>query len=309
MKVGIVGAGLVGASAANAIVLRGVVTELVLVDVNSEKAAAEAADVAHVTPFSFPVRVWAGGMEALAGSSVVVLTAGLSQKPGQTRIELLQRNAEIVRSVVPEVVAHAPDAVLLVATNPVDLMTMVAERSSAEAGLPSERVLGTGTMLDTARFRQIVGARVGVDVSHVHGYVVGEHGDSEVLVWSSLDIAGRPLAEFARAKDRASTPEDRREIEDEVVNAAYRIIEGKGATYYGVAAVIAKAVEVVVRDRRSILTVSAWSPSYDCSLSLPRLVSGTGVVREVGVSMDERERDRLERSAAVLQEGAASIGL
>jgi L-lactate dehydrogenase len=301
VKVGIVGAGFVGAAAANAIVLRGVATEVVLVDVAADKAAAEAADVAHVTTFAAPVRVAAGGVEDLAGSAVVVLTAGVAQTPGQSRMDLVDRNAGIVRSIVPDVLAHAPDAVLVVASNPVDVLTRVVERCAADAGLASGRVFGTGTMLDTARFRQIVAARIGVDVTHVHGYVVGEHGDSEVLVWSSLDVAGRPLSEFVDAMGGEWRDRDRAEIEDEVVNAADRIIRGKGATYYGIAAVVARVVEVVVRDRRSILTVSAWSPAYACALSLPRLVSGAGVVREVGVSMDEDERARLERSAEVLR--------
>jgi L-lactate dehydrogenase len=302
VKVGIVGAGFVGAAAANAIVLRGVATEVVLVDLDAAKAAAEAADVAHVTTFAAPARVTAGGLEDLAGSSVVVLTAGVAQGTGQSRLELLKRNADVVRSVVPELATYAPEAVLLVATNPVDVMTQLAERCAAEAGLPAERVFGTGTMLDTARFRQILAARIGVDVTHVHGYVVGEHGDSEVLVWSSLDVGGRPLAEFVDTMGGAMGAEDRRAIEEEVVTAAYRIIQGKGATYYGVAAVIARAVEIVVGDRRSIVTVSAWNASYGCALSLPRLVSGAGVVREVGVGMDDAERARLERSATVLRE-------
>lgn len=296
------GAGFVGAAAANALVLRGVATEIVLVDVDVEKAVAEAADIAHVTPFAAPVRMTAGEMPDLAGAAVVVVTAGVAQAPGQSRMDLLQRNAAIVGQIVPDVVKHAPEAAVLVATNPVDLMTLVAERRATEAGVPAERVFGTGTMLDTARFRQILGARIGVDVTHVHGYVVGEHGDSEVLVWSSLDVAGRPLAEFVGTTGGTWTDDDRRQIEDEVVNAAYRIIQVKAATYYGVAAVIARAVEVVVRDRRSVLTVSAWTPSYGCALSLPRLVSGAGVVREVGVTMDADERSRLERSAEVLRE-------
>jgi L-lactate dehydrogenase len=302
VKVGIVGAGFVGAAAANALVLRGVATEIVLVDLDERRAAAEAADVAHVTTFAAPVRVSAGRAEDLAGSQVVVVTAGAAQTRDQNRLDLLARNAEIVASVVPEVLAHAPETIVLVATNPVDVTTCVAERCATEAGAPPERVIGTGTMLDTARFRQIVAARIGVDVTHVHGYVVGEHGDSEVLVWSSIDVAGRPLSDFAGAMGDAFDAEDRRRVEDEVVNAAYRIIQGKGATYYGVAAVIARAVEVVLRDRRSILTVSAWSEAHGCALSLPRLVSGSGIIREVGVSVDADERARLERSAEVLRE-------
>jgi L-lactate dehydrogenase len=307
VKVGIVGAGFVGAAAANALVLRGIPTEIVLVDLDEERAVAEAADVAHVTPFASPVRVDAGGYGDLAGSRVVVVTAGAAQSSGESRLDLLTRNAGIVTSVVADVLRHAPGALLLIATNPVDVMTSVAERCAAEAGLPAGHVLGTGTMLDTARFRQVVAATIGVDVSHVHAYVVGEHGDSEVLVWSSLDVAGRPLAEFASAMGGSFTDEDRSRIEDEVVNAAARIIRAKGATYYGVAAVIARAVEVVLRDRRSILTVSATSPEHGCALSLPRLVSGEGVVRELGVSMDDGERARLDRSADVLREHLARV--
>ena len=307
MKVGIVGAGFVGAAAANALVLRGIPTEIVLVDIDERRAAAEAADIAHVTTFAAPVRVTAGRTEDLAGSDVVVMTAGSAQTSGQSRLDLLARNAGIVGSIVPDVFRHAPDAVLVVATNPVDVMTSVAERCAGDAGVPGGRVFGTGTMLDTARFRQIVAATIDVDVTHVHAYVVGEHGDSEVFVWSSLDVAGRPLAEFASAMGGSFSDEDRSRVEDEVVRAADRIIEGKGATYYGVAAVIARAVEVVLRDRRSILTVSATSAGYGCALSLPRLVSGTGVVRELGVSMDEVERAHLERSAGVLRESLERV--
>jgi L-lactate dehydrogenase len=307
VKIGVVGAGFVGAAAANAIVLRGVATELVLVDIDADKAVAEAADIAHVTPFAAPTRVTAGPMEDLAGSAMVVVTAGMAQTPGQSRMDLLLRNAAIVGEIVPQVVEHAPETVILLATNPVDLMTLVAQRRAAESGVPAERVFGTGTMLDTARFRQILGARIGVDVTHVHGYVIGEHGDSEVLLWSSLDVGGRPLSEFVETMGGTWRDEDRRQVEDEVVNAAYRIIQVKAATYYGVAAVIARAAEVVVRDRRSILTVSAWSPDHGCALSLPRLVSGSGVVREVGVSMDQDERSRLERSAEVLRESLARL--
>lgn len=309
MKVGVVGAGFVGSAAANALALRHVASEIVLVDVNEAKAAAEAADVAHVTPFSAPVRVRAGGYPELSGSAVVVLTAGIAQRPGQSRLDLLQTNAGILGQVVDEVVTAAPDAVLLVATNPVDVMTRVAERRATEAGVPAERVFGTGTMLDTARFRQIVAARIDVDVTHVHGYVVGEHGDSEVLIWSSLDVAGRPLAGFVEAMGGTFGDRERASVEDEVVHAAARIIEAKGATYYGVAAAIAQVVEVVLRNRRSILTVSAWTPEYGCALSLPRLVSGTGVVQELGVSMDEDERSRLQRSAEVLREALAEVGV
>lgn len=307
VKVAIVGTGIVGAAAANALVLRGIPTELVLVDQDRRRAEAEAADVAHVTPFAAPVRVAPGGIEALSGARVVIVTAGVAQRPGQSRLDLLRTNAAIVEAIVPDVLRHAPGAILLIATNPVDVMTSVAERCAAGVGVADGRVIGTGTMLDTARFRQIVGAEIGVDVTHVHAYVVGEHGDSEVLVWSSLDVAGRPLAEFATQMGGSFTDEDRSRVRDEVVNAAARIIEGKGATAYGVAAVIARAVEVILRDRRSILTVSAHTSEHGCALSLPRLVSGAGIVRTLGVSMDDDEQARLERSAEVLRDHLARL--
>jgi L-lactate dehydrogenase len=302
VKVGIVGTGLVGAAAANALVLRGVPTELVLVDVDERRAEAEAADIAHVTPFASPVRVRAGHTADLEGAGVVVVTAGKAQAPGESRLDLLDANAGIVASIVSDVLRHAPDALLLIATNPVDLMTSVAERVAADAGAPDGRVLGTGTMLDTARFRQIVAAAIGVDVPHVHAYVVGEHGDSEVLAWSSLEVAGRPLAEFAAAMGGSFTDEDRQRVEDEVVHAADRIIAGKGATSFGVGAVIAWVVDAILRDRRSVLTVSGTTTEYGCALSLPRLVSGAGIVRTLGVSMDADEEGRLRRSAEILRE-------
>jgi L-lactate dehydrogenase len=307
MKIGIVGAGFVGATAAYAIALRGSATEVVLVDVRREKAEAEAEDIAHATPFSARVRVRAGGYEELAGSRLVVLTAGVAQEPGESRLDLLRRNADVFHAIVPEAVGHAPAAMLVVATNPVDAMTALAERYGAEAGLPAGHVFGTGTMLDTARFRQAVARHVGVDAQHVHGYVVGEHGDSEVLAWRSLDVAGRPVAEAAATLGADWTEADKDRIEDEVVRAAYRIIAGKGATYFGVGAAIARTAEVVLRDQRAILTVSAQEAAFGCAISLPRLVGGGGVMQTLGVDLDADEHRRLEASAEVLREHAAAL--
>jgi L-lactate dehydrogenase len=307
VKIGIVGAGSVGATAAYAIALRGSATDVVLVDLRPDKAEAEAEDVAHATPFSARVRVAAGGYEDLAGSRLVVLTAGVAQQPGETRLDLLRRNADVFDAVVPEVLRHAPESMLVVATNPVDAMTALAERYGAEVGLPPGHVFGTGTMLDTARLRQAVARHVGVDAQHVHGYVVGEHGDSEVLAWRSLDVAGRPVAEAAAMLGVTWSEADRERIEGDVVGAADRIIAGKGATYYGVGAAIARAVEVVLRDQRAILTVSATEPSFGCALSLPRLVGGGGVLQTLGVDLDVEERRRLDASATVLREHAAAL--
>lgn len=196
MKIGIIGSGLVGSTAAYAMVMRGVGRQIVLVDLNIERAKAEADDIVHAVPFAHPVEVTAGGYADLAGSKVVVITAGVSQRPGETRLELLGRNARVFKQIIPQILMHAPDTILLVATNPVDIMTHITAQYAREYGLPSTRVIGTGTTLDTARFRTLLARQVGVDAQNVHAYVVGEHGDSEVLTWSLISIGGIPLDHF-----------------------------------------------------------------------------------------------------------------
>ena len=197
MKIGIVGCGMVGSASAFALVMSGVGREIVLVDLNRARAEAEANDIYHAVPFAYPLAVRAGDYPDLSGAQVVVLAGGVAQRPGETRLQLLQRNAEVFRQIVPSVLRHAPEAVLLVVTNPVDIMTHLAAQFAAEFGVPATRVIGSGTTLDTARFRVLVGGHFGVDPHHVHGYVLGEHGDSEVLAWSQTTIAGLSLEEFA----------------------------------------------------------------------------------------------------------------
>jgi L-lactate dehydrogenase len=262
MKVGVVGSGLVGATAAYALVMRGVGREVVLVDKNPARAAAEADDIRHAVPFAHALEVRAGDYADLAGANAVVLCAGVGQKPGETRLQLLKRNAAVFAEVVPAVLAAAPGAVLVVATNPVDVMTHLAARTAAAVGVPAGRVLGSGTTLDTARFRSLVGGRCGVDPHHVHGYVVGEHGDSEVLTWSLVTVGGMPLDEFARLRGVDLSATVRSEIDEKVRRAAYTIIAGKGATYYGVGSALARVVEAVLHDQRSILTVCARPPTW-----------------------------------------------
>src|SRR4051812_7822220 len=216
MKVGVVGSGLVGATAAYALVMRGVGREIVLVDKNAARAAAEADDLRHAVPFAHPLEVRAGDYADLAGCNVVVLCAGVGQKPGETRLNLLRRNAAVFAEVVPGVLAHAPDAVLVVASNPVDVMTHLAAQYAVAFGAPPGRVLGSGTTLDTARFRSLVAGHWGVDAHHVHGYVIGEHGDSEVLTWSLVTVGGMPLPEFARMRGVGDPAAARREIDEKV---------------------------------------------------------------------------------------------
>jgi L-lactate dehydrogenase len=316
MKVGIVGSGFVGATAAYAIVMRGVAREVVLVDLDEKRARSEADDIRHAVPFAYPVEVRSGGYPDLAGCGIVILTAGVGQRPGETRLQLLGRNAAIFKEVVARVASAAPDSILVVATNPVDIMTHLTARFAASAGIGSGRVLGSGTTLDTARFRAVLGGRLGVDSQHVHAYVLGEHGDSEVFNWSAISVGGLPLASFPSV-DCGSRIEarDKAAIEDEVRGAAYRIIEGKKATYYGIGSALARIVETISRDQRAILTVCAPPRADDCvpdglggaTISLPRLVGGAGVLATMAPSLDEAEARALAASALVVMGAIDSI--
>ena len=306
MKVGIVGSGFVGATAGYALVMQGVGREIVLVDKNADRAAAEADDIRHAVPFSHPLEVHSGDYDALAGSQVVLLCAGVGQKPGETRLHLLKRNAEVFREVVPAVLKHAPEAVLVVATNPVDVMTHLAAEFAADCGVPPGRVLGSGTTLDTARFRSLLGAHCGVDPHHLHAYVIGEHGDSEVLTWSLATIGGMPLKAFARLRKIENTKAIRRQIEQNVRRAAYTIIAGKGATYYGIGSALTRIVDVILHDKRSILTVCAPAADVvgvaDVTVALPRLVGGAGVIETFSLPLDEQESALLSHSAGVVRQ-------
>jgi L-lactate dehydrogenase len=309
MKVGIIGCGFVGSTAAYAMALGGTASELVLVDLNQSLARAQAEDILHATPFGSPVRIAAGDYPALAGASVVVLACGVGQRPGETRLQLLDRNVQVFANVIPRVLQHAPAALLLVAANPVDLLTQAVTGIS---GLAPARIIGTGTILDTARFRTLLGEYLGVAPSSVHGYVLGEHGDSEVLVWSSARVGGVLLADFAGQTGRALTDEAKSGIDDGVRRAAYRIIEGKGATYYGIGAGIAKIVSAVRDDERALLTVSSvtvgLSEYEGLSLSLPRVVGAGGVLTTLRPDLSEQERSLLGKSAEILREAARSVG-
>jgi L-lactate dehydrogenase len=310
-KIGIVGSGFVGATAAYALVMSGVGREVILVDLDHTRAQAEADDIRHAVPFAHPINVYAGDYADLAGARVVVLTAGVNQRPGETRLELLDRNAAIFQSIVPQVLTYAPNALLIVATNPVDIMTHLTARFAATQGVASQRVLGSGTTLDTARFRTLLAAKLGVDAQHVHAYVVGEHGDSEVLIWSRVSIGGIPLTDFCRSQELTLTDDDRAEIDEKVRRAAYHIIQGKRATYYGIGAALARIVNVILRDQRSILTVCSPITNIagmpDVTLALPHLVGGQGIISTLWQPIDTEELSALKRSAEIIKSAIDSI--
>ena len=304
MKIGIIGCGFVGSSSAFAIALVGAATELILIDLNADMAKAHAEDILHATPFSEPVRVTAGDYSTLKGAGLVVLACGVGQKPGESRLKLLERNVNVFQNVVPRVLEHAPDSILLIVSNPVDIMTQVVTKIS---GLPPERVIGSGTILDTARFRTLLAEHLGLAPHSVHAYVLGEHGDSEVLAWSSGKIGGVPVIEFAEQMGRRITDDVKARIDDGVRRAAYRIIEGKGATYYGIGAGIARIAKAIRDDEGAVLTLSNIEGINGVSLSLPRVLKAKGIEATIQPMLSNEEEKALNRSADILRDAAAEL--
>jgi L-lactate dehydrogenase len=313
MKVGIIGTGLVGSTAAYAMVMQGIGREIVLVDLDRARAAAEAADISHAVPFAHALNVRAGDYADLAGSRVVIVTAGVSQRPGETRLQLLERNAKVFGAVIPSVLEHAPEAILVVATNPVDVMTHLAACYAGQHGVAAHRVMGTGTTLDTARFRALLGEHVGVDAAHIHGYVVGEHGDSEVVTWSLTTVGNLPLEAFCSMRDIPFDAGVREEITARVRGAAYKIIEGKGATHFGIGSAVARIVNVILRDQRAILTVCSRQPAIagidDVTAAVPQLIGGDGVLATFTLPLAEREQELLQQSARVIRNAIDELGM
>jgi L-lactate dehydrogenase len=308
-RLAIVGAGAVGSTIAYAVMLRGLVHEIVLVDTIPHKAEAEAKDLTHGSMFVPSVEVIAGTLEDVRGSSVVVITAGAKQKPGQTRLQLVETNAALFRELVPRVFSAAPDALLLVVSNPVDVLTYISLRI---AGVAPERVFGSGTVLDTSRFRSLLARRLGVAIANVHAYIVGEHGDSEVPIWSSAQIGGAPLDAVAAAAGRPLTEADRNAIVHGVRDAAAEVIAAKGATNWAVGLAVARILEAVLRDENSVLTVSGLARGHhlveDVCLSVPRFVRRRGAGELLPVRYSDAEESALRRSAEILRDTARRLG-
>lgn len=303
MKVGIIGAGSVGSATAFALIMRGVARKVVLIDANEKRAQAEAMDIAHATPFAYANKIKAGTYEDLNGAEVVIITAGANQKPGETRLDLLGRNVKIFESIIPQVVKAAPDCTLLITANPADIMTEVALKLS---GFPKERVIGSGTVLDTSRFRTLLGYHLGVSPKSIHANVLGEHGDSEVLIWSTGDAGTVQLDELARMENRPLTDEVKAQIDDCVRNAAYKIIEGKGATFYGIAGALCRICQAITTNEYAILTISSHHDDVEgikgVCLSLPTVVGKRGVHSVIYPKLNEEEKAALKKSAITIKE-------
>ena len=303
VRIAIVGAGHVGSTFAYALLLSGLASEIVLIDANRAKAEGEAMDLSHSLPFSYATHIWAGDYSDCAGAAVTVIAGGAAQRPGETRLDLVKENAAIFEEIIPAVSRPNAEGLLLIATNPVDVMTYVAWKLSE---LPENRVIGSGTILDTARFRYALSQHCGVDPHSVHAYIIGEHGDSEVPVWSLANIAGLRLLDFCVVH---GVPHEKAELDEifrQTRDAAYHIIERKGATYYAVAAGLLRIVEAILRDQNTVLSVSSLIKGYygisDVCLSLPTVINRSGIERVLRLNLNPEEVAGLQRSAKVLRE-------
>lgn len=308
IKISVIGAGFVGSTVAYTLVMKGVASEIVLVDVNLERAEGEAMDISHGAPFAKSSVIRAGSYEDTKGSDVVIITAGTNQKPGETRIDLITRNAAIMRDVAGRVGEQSPNAVILVISNPVDAMTYVARQVT---GFPKNRVIGSGTVLDSSRFRYLLANRFDIDPRNVHGYIMGEHGDSEFPAWSLVNIAGMSLDEASDLFNKEINDEVRQSIADSTRNAAYEIINRKGATYYGIGMSATRIVEAIVRDERSIMTVSSLlHGEYDIDdlyLSVPAILGEHGIEKVLTPRLSDLELANLHHSAEVLRDARNQI--
>ncbi len=302
-KIVIVGAGFVGATTAYAIMNWGLASEIVLVDINEKKAEGEAMDLSHGAAFVKPVKVRSGGYEECKDARIVIITAGANQEPGETRLDLVHKNTRVFKSIVPEIMKYTKDAILLVVTNPVDILTYVTKKLS---GLPSSQVIGSGTVLDTSRFRYLLSEHCRVNPRNIHGYILGEHGDHEVTAWSLTTVAGVPFTDYCVFCGRQCNNEEfREEISRQVRNAAYEIIERKGATYYAVGLGVARIVESILRDENSILTVSTILEGQygleNVALSLPVILGAEGIVRVLNLDLAPEEEKKLREIGELLQ--------
>ena len=302
-RIAIVGVGNVGATFAHALLLSGMVAEIVLIDRDIRKAEGEAMDLNHSIPLVHPARIWAGDYPDCAGATLTVITAGSAQKPGETRLDLLQRNKSIFQSIVSQVVKYNPDGLILVATNPVDILSYATWKIS---GLPASRVLGSGTILDTARLRYLLSLHFGVDARSVHAFIIGEHGDSEVPVWSLANIAGMRLNDYCAANHTHCEMDVLQNIFEQTRDAAYEIINRKGATYYAISAGLMAIVQAILRDQNTVLSVSSYIEDYygieNVYLSLPSIIDRGGVEKMLKLELSAEEIKGLQHSAKVLKD-------
>lgn len=301
-KAVMIGCGFVGSASVFALMESGLFSQIAMIDSDKAKAEGEAMDISHGIPFARQMKIYAGDYEDVRDAAVVIVTAGANQKPGETRLDLVKKNVGIFKQIIPEIAKRDFQGILLIVANPVDVLTAVAQKLS---GLPENRVIGSGTVLDTARLKYRLSEHLGVDSKSIHAFIIGEHGDSEIAVWSSANVSGVPLSDFCELRGHMHHDEAEEEIAQKVKNSAYEIIERKHATYFGVAMAVKRICEAIVRDEKSILPVSARLHGQggleDVVLSVPCVVGADGIETIVPISLDDDERIKLHESASILK--------
>ena len=302
-KVAVIGCGFVGSSSAFALMQSGLFSEMVLIDADTKRAEGEAMDISHGISFARPMQIYAGNYDDITDAAIIVITAGANQKPDETRLDLIKKNAAIMKSIVGEIKKRDFGGILLIVSNPVDILTLIALK---ESGYPSNRVIGSGTVLDTGRFKYLLGEHLDVDSRSVHAFLIGEHGDSELAAWSNARIGGLKVNDFCELRGHFNHEQSMKKIFENVRNSAYEIIERKHATYYGIAMAVKRICEAIVRNEKSILPVSSlMTGEYglnDVVLSIPAVVDETGVQKVIPIELNDEELTKLKDSANILKD-------
>lgn len=301
-KAVMIGCGFVGSATVFSLMQSGIFSEIAMIDADMGKAEGEAMDISHGIPFAQHMKIYAGTYDDVKDAGIVIITAGANQKPNETRLDLVHKNVAIFKQIIPEIMSHSFDGVLLVVANPVDILTYVAQKLS---GLPENHVIGSGTVLDTGRLKYSLGEHLGVDSKSVHAFIIGEHGDSEIAAWNSANVSGISIGDFCEMRGHYRHDEAKNEIAEKVKNSAYEIIQRKSATYFGVAMAVKRICEVITRDEKSILPVStAMHGEHDIEgvvLSMPCIVGKDGIETKVPINLSKEEREKLQESATILK--------
>ena len=309
-KAVMIGCGFVGSASVFSLMQSGLFSEIAMIDADMSKAEGEAMDISHGIPFAKQMKIYAGSYDDVTDAGIVIITAGANQKPNETRLDLVNKNVAIFKKIIPEIAKRSFEGILLVVANPVDILTHVAQKLS---GLPENRVIGSGTVLDTARLKYRLGEHLSVDSRSVHAFIIGEHGDSEIAVWSSANVSGIPLNDFCEMRGHFQHEKAMREIAEQVKNSAYEIIQRKHATYFGVAMAVKRICEVIVRDEKSILPVSTAMHGEhgieDVVLSMPCIVGKDGIETKVPISLSAEEERKLKESVEILKKTMSGLEL
>lgn len=302
-KVAVIGCGFVGATSAFSLIQTGLFSEMVLIDANMQKAEGEAMDLSHGSAYLTPMNIYAGTYDDIVDAGLIVITAGANQKPDETRLDLVKKNVQIFKSIIPEIKKRNCEGILLIVSNPVDILTEVALKLS---GFPAHRVIGSGTVLDTARLKYVLGKHLQVDPRDIHAYIIGEHGDSELVVWSGAQVAGIHINHFCELRGHFNHEESMERLAQEVRDSAYEIIKRKGATYYGVAVAVKRIATAIVKDEHAVLPISSLMQGEfglnDICLSIPTVIGQNGVEKVVDIYLNNDENDKLQTSAKALKD-------